>query len=685
MSIIDTIRRLARRRALADLHPELANRQAVFSEASDEVSALLGRYSAGQSYAGIAWVYKAVSTVAQVVAAQRLRIVAADGSELDTHPMAAVLGNPNPSASAADLWRAWAIDMQLQGESGIEAVYAGTRLVEIWRRDPAHVDIVVDPARRRYGGVNGYRIHDGNGPDYLLPPREFAHSKYLDPRQPWRGLAPIEAIRNSLLIDQYAQAWSIGFFENAARPDFAIVTKQGLTATEREKLGEQFRKRFGGVGKAHLPLIAEEGVTDIKILAFPPKDMEWLAQRQSAREEIGAIFGVPDEIMGWGRDTYENYGQSLRVFWQLTLLPILQLRDDSMTRWARGAGLLAPTEAVDTDLSGVEALQEDRGAKVEQAQRLWGMGVPLNTVNQVLALGLGDVPGGDIAYLPMGLAPVGAPSAAPAQLGASAAPVTVAMITRAADDKPGVDLSYGGPLHRALWALFRDAVEDETTKMTRHLKRELQAQQDRVSAAVRQGGTTVGDVFDREEERDLFERSFKPDITGIVDAGGKEAVRQLGGAIVWDITDPNVIEMIGRLAWRFADEITDTTYKALAALLSTGASEGWTIVDTAEALANLYDGFKGYRAELIARTESTKGYNAGSLEGYKQADAEERVWLATLDDRVRPDHEEMHGVHAKIGEPFTVGGYEMMFPGDPNAPPEQVCNCRCAMYGVPKP
>jgi uncharacterized protein with gpF-like domain len=57
-----------------------------------------------------------------------------------------------------------------------------------------------------------------------------------------------------------------------------------------------------------------------------------------------------------------------------------------------------------------------------------------------------------------------------------------------------------------------------------------------------------------------------------------------------------------------------------------------------------------------------------------------RTWVATLDDRTRDTHAEMDGQVVGMDEPFvSPSGAELMYPGDPNAPPEEVINCRCVV------
>jgi len=85
------------------------------------------------------------------------------------------------------------------------------------------------------------------------------------------------------------------------------------------------------------------------------------------------------------------------------------------------------------------------------------------------------------------------------------------------------------------------------------------------------------------------------------------------------------------------------------------------------------------RANLIARTESTGVANAGAMEAFKAEGATKRMWTATAGGRTRLTHALASGQIANMGSPFIVGGATLMFPGDPNGPPEEVCNCRCCL------
>jgi hypothetical protein len=100
------------------------------------------------------------------------------------------------------------------------------------------------------------------------------------------------------------------------------------------------------------------------------------------------------------------------------------------------------------------------------------------------------------------------------------------------------------------------------------------------------------------------------------------------------------------------------------------------------------------RAPNIATTETQAGAETGkSLEFSTMREtgseidgvpvkgmAQEKIWIAILDDHTRPDHVEADAQEVGVDEPFEVGDELMMFPGDDSlgATAGNLCNCRCS-------
>lgn len=84
---------------------------------------------------------------------------------------------------------------------------------------------------------------------------------------------------------------------------------------------------------------------------------------------------------------------------------------------------------------------------------------------------------------------------------------------------------------------------------------------------------------------------------------------------------------------------------------------------------------------LINRWAATVSVNA-AVEAATTADPDERVgmeWITMGDEAVRDSHKDANGQVVPTGQPFTVGGQEMLYPGQPVGDPSEFLNCRCVV------
>jgi SPP1 gp7 family putative phage head morphogenesis protein len=86
------------------------------------------------------------------------------------------------------------------------------------------------------------------------------------------------------------------------------------------------------------------------------------------------------------------------------------------------------------------------------------------------------------------------------------------------------------------------------------------------------------------------------------------------------------------------------------------------------------------RASVIARTEIAAAVNHGAYEQVKASGATGRkTWIAAHDTRVRHAHRAADGQQVSVHDRFSVGGFPMLLPHDPAAPPGLTVNCRCTV------
>lgn len=129
----------------------------------------------------------------------------------------------------------------------------------------------------------------------------------------------------------------------------------------------------------------------------------------------------------------------------------------------------------------------------------------------------------------------------------------------------------------------------------------------------------------------------------------------------------------------------DVVFDDARKVVADGIAQGLSITDiTANLSGVLSPDAQAWQARRIARTEVMGAVNSGTWNGasaYAEHTGEQmfKQWYATLDSRVRPDHREAHKQVVAIADDFDVGGFALSFPGDPDGPASEVCNCRCTL------
>lgn len=204
----------------------------------------------------------------------------------------------------------------------------------------------------------------------------------------------------------------------------------------------------------------------------------------------------------------------------------------------------------------------------------------------------------------------------------------------------------------------------------------------------------------RTEARERWREEFRPQMQGVIEAQAEKIEGILG--VAFDLPNVFALDWFQDYTLEFAKPITKTTSDSLQMVLLQAQSEGWSIDVSSKRVEQLFrqwiddrtvgpDDFAWlterlplHRRESIARTETMRASNAGSFELYRHAGVPQKEWLATGDDRTRDTHMEANGQVVAVESPFTVGGYQMMYPGDASlgAPPEEYINCRCTPLPV---
>lgn len=126
--------------------------------------------------------------------------------------------------------------------------------------------------------------------------------------------------------------------------------------------------------------------------------------------------------------------------------------------------------------------------------------------------------------------------------------------------------------------------------------------------------------------------------------------------------------------------------KTINSCITQGIIQGESIREIAKRISSKTGETMSSAMMRNARTAYTGAQNAGRIEGLHQAQRlginVQKRWLATLDSRTRDAHASLDGQVQNVDDPFENEYGPIMYPGDPDAAPANVWNCRCTLTYV---
>lgn len=127
-------------------------------------------------------------------------------------------------------------------------------------------------------------------------------------------------------------------------------------------------------------------------------------------------------------------------------------------------------------------------------------------------------------------------------------------------------------------------------------------------------------------------------------------------------------------------ELKKWNRKQVQSVMTQGILQGESIPKIAKRLAVAVSEKNAYSHYRAARTMTTSAENAGRMDSYKRAEnmgiEMGKTWLAAHDSRTRSSHREYDGMTIPLDAEFAKG---LKFPGDPDAAPAEIYNCRCTL------
>lgn len=216
---------------------------------------------------------------------------------------------PNPHMHRRRFMEVCQQHIDLAGESDPLVSSAMGIPMELWPMRPDRISVVPDA----YEFIKGYVYTSPDGEKVPLEVGECLPILQPNPRDPYRGLGPIQSILTDIDSVKYSAEWNRAFFENSAEPGGVIQVPVALNDNEFDRLRDQWSSDHQGVAKAHRVAILE---SDAKWVSnsFSQRDMQFVELRGVGRDVILEAFGFPRFGLGIVEDVNRASAEASEYF-----------------------------------------------------------------------------------------------------------------------------------------------------------------------------------------------------------------------------------------------------------------------------------------------------------------------------------------------------------------------------------
>ena len=234
-----------------------------------------------------------------------------------------------------------------------------------------------------------------------------------DPSNPTAAISPMNMLAHAILNDESIAEAQHANFRNEGAPSVALIAGEdadmvlgsgsrgsglaSLTPEQRQEIVDWFRQEYADVSRHGLPMVLDNIIKDIKILARTPKDMAFLESAGVTKEQIFEGYGVPAVAAGQIENvTRESSATAEGHLLRNAINPTIRMMGQVMRR---GLVPLFSTRSNELTVWIEEAKPDDPSLEVDwwsMAQKYFA--ITLNDVRR--KIGLKPLLGGDVVALP---------------------------------------------------------------------------------------------------------------------------------------------------------------------------------------------------------------------------------------------------------------------------------------------
>jgi len=238
-------------------------------------------------------IFSVISRLANTLSALPLKLYR-DYDIENNHPVAELFINPNQNMSMFEVINILEVSRNETGNGyGIIGRNIRLQAESLTPIDSAHVT----PFINNDDGNLWYEVRGTNN-TYYFHNMDMIHVKHISGPSRWKGISPIDVLKNTLEYDKAVQEFSLS--EMQKKDSFILQYGASVDSTKRQKIIDDFRRFYkenGGI------LFQEPGVT-LKEIDKKYFASDTLSSEKITRSRVANVYGVPSTFLN------DNEGQS---------------------------------------------------------------------------------------------------------------------------------------------------------------------------------------------------------------------------------------------------------------------------------------------------------------------------------------------------------------------------------------
>jgi HK97 family phage portal protein len=550
------------------------------------------------------------------------------------------------------------------------------------------------------GELIGWTYTDANRQRGALIPDQVIQIKNWNPYHDVLGLSEWEAAMIAAQSDYAAGTFARNLaMNNGDRGPFVIGKGGQFTDDQIKQVTAQLRmkRELGRRGEFRAAFLPAD--VDVKDPSLNAVDSAYVAQRLENRKEVFIALGVPPSFA----DPQASYSigsasDRFRLIEDECMPLAAKIADAFEIISAKFLGGSA-TIFVEFDWDSHSTMQQVRSERFETAVKAVDRGMPWKVAGEYFRLKLPRFRGDDVGRVPFNLTEIEDVSdlsdpTDPPELAEDPVEELQQLFASRTQGTPVVTPKAPSAKAAAAWQRVRKYREPWEKKFAAKVSRYLmdaraETLRKIAAAASTEKAVRTPDVLSLVFDLDAWLQEWIKGLLSISRAAIEQA-----GIEVWSeelrrddpMTQPaaEVLEALNIRENRLSGA-GQKVWEAVRDELQAGIDAGDTMEQLAERTRRKFRGIDKSRSMAIAKTETTVAYEFARDLAFRAAGVQWKQWLTSGLGNERLSHYAANEQIVPVDEKFNVGGFEMSYPGDPEAPAKEVINCNCVTIAVSDP